>query len=208
MSCRWHWASSAVLRSSSFCPRFSLSKNNDPNFVQIENSFDTFAPKFATVKEKKAYDTTREQARRLWWLIHSIVKHHIKTNIRTIMPNRITSLLYLLVLATTISSVQSRLSLACFKCPTSDDYSPECIDAISPPWPICLLHSADYFVDSAIDSATRCCLEDGDLSECKCPKKDTAKFLNKIGDYCKGVEICTMEKMVNMKNENPSASVE
>lgn len=45
--------------------RFSLSKNNDPNFVQIENSFDTFAPKFATVKEKKAYDTTREQARRL-----------------------------------------------------------------------------------------------------------------------------------------------
>ena len=141
-------------------------------------------------------------------MIHSIVKHHIKTNIRTIMPNRITSLLYLLVLATSISSVQSRLSLACFKCPTSDDYSPECIDAISPPWPICLLHSADYFVDSAIDSATRCCLEDGDLSECKCPKKDTAKFLNKIGDYCKGVEICTMEKMVNMKNENPSASVE
>ena len=45
----------------------------------------------------------------------------------------------------------------------------------------------------AIDGSTRCC--DGeaaaaDMSECRCPKKDTAKFLDAIGDWCKGVASC------------------
>jgi hypothetical protein len=81
-----------------------------------------------------------------------------------------------------------------FSCPTSDDYSPECLDAITPPWPICLRHSsAEEWVNIAIDSIPRCCGGD-DLPDCKCPMKDSQYFLNRIDDYCDGAEICSNEK--------------
>lgn len=78
--------------------------------------------------------------------------------------------------------------LDCFKCPTSDDYSHECLEHVLPPWPICLSNDAEYFVEKAKDSVPRCCSDD--LSECRCPKKDTPKFLDKIDDYCEGVQKC------------------
>ena len=81
----------------------------------------------------------------------------------------------------------------CLKCPYDDTLPLECIKNIIPPWPICLFHDIDYFRRVAIDGSTRCC--DGeaaaaDMSECRCPKKDTAKFLDSIGDWCKGVASC------------------
>jgi hypothetical protein len=78
--------------------------------------------------------------------------------------------------------------LDCFKCPTSVYYSDECLEHVLPPWPICLSHDAEFFVEKAKDSAPRCCSDD--LSECRCPKKDTPKFLDKIDDYCEGVQKC------------------
>lgn len=82
-----------------------------------------------------------------------------------------------------------------FSCPTSDDYSPECLNAITPPWPICLRHSsAEEWVNIAIDSIPRCCGGGDDLPDCKCPMKDSQYFLNRIDDYCDGAEICSNEK--------------
>jgi len=99
------------------------------------------------------------------------------------LKNIVRSLVFLAFLG----SVESKW-LGCFSCPTSDDYSAECVENITPPWPICLLHTTDFWVDKAMDSATRCCGDD--LSECKCPKKDTRKFLDRIDDYCDGVATC------------------
>lgn len=81
----------------------------------------------------------------------------------------------------------------CLKCPYDDTLPLECIKNIIPPWPICLFHDIDYFRKVAIDGSTRCC--DGeaaaaDMSECRCPKKDTTKFVDSIGDWCKGVASC------------------
>jgi hypothetical protein len=90
-----------------------------------------------------------------------------------------------------VGSVESKW-LAYFDCPTSDDYSPQCLEIVTPPWPICLLKSSHEWVDKAIDSASRCCGDD--LSECKCPKKDTEKFLDKIDEYCNGVATCSEDK--------------
>mmetsp|Transcript_13566 Transcript_13566/g.25453 ORF Transcript_13566/g.25453 Transcript_13566/m.25453 type:complete len:163 (+) Transcript_13566:499-987(+) len=80
----------------------------------------------------------------------------------------------------------------CFSCPTSDDYSPECLDPITPPWPICLRHSSEEWVDIAIDSIPRCCGDD--LSECKCPMKDSRYFASKIDEYCDAAEVCKNEE--------------
>jgi hypothetical protein len=55
-----------------------------------------------------------------------------------------------------------------------------------------LLKSSNEWVDKAIDSASRCCGDD--LSECKCPKKDTEKFFDKIDEYCNGVATCSEDK--------------
>lgn len=79
------------------------------------------------------------------------------------------------------------------KCPYDDTLPIECIKNIIPPWPICLFHDIDYFRRVALDGATRCC--DGesaaaDMSECRCPKKDTTKFVDSIGAWCKGVASC------------------
>lgn len=91
-------------------------------------------------------------------------------------------------------------------CPTSEDYSQTCLDAITPPWPICMLYSAEYWVSSAIDSATRCCGDD--LSECNCPKKDSPDFLAKIGAYCDGVATCDDQSVAIVANENPNVAEE
>uniref|UniRef100_A0A7S4IJP6 Uncharacterized protein n=1 Tax=Odontella aurita TaxID=265563 RepID=A0A7S4IJP6_9STRA len=78
--------------------------------------------------------------------------------------------------------------LSCFKCPTDDKYDPACLKSAIPPWPICLFHDVKFFVDTAMDGATRCCGED--TSECRCPKKETGAFKDHIGDWCKGVASC------------------
>mmetsp|Transcript_11981 Transcript_11981/g.19864 ORF Transcript_11981/g.19864 Transcript_11981/m.19864 type:complete len:135 (-) Transcript_11981:133-537(-) len=78
-----------------------------------------------------------------------------------------------------------------FKCPTDDSYDPACLRSVIPPWPICLFKNVDDFVDHAQDSAIRCCGDD--TSDCRCPKKDTDKFQDSIGEWCKGVASCGIE---------------
>ena len=75
-----------------------------------------------------------------------------------------------------------------FQCPTDDSYLPSCAENVIPPWPICKSKSFDEWVEKARDCASRCC--GGDLSECKCPKKDTDKFLDRIDEWCDGVYSC------------------
>jgi len=78
-------------------------------------------------------------------------------------------------------------------CPKDDTISQTCLDKILPPYPICLSRTAAEWVDHAKDSATRCC--GNDLSQCKCPVKDTQPFQAKIGDYCKAVtEDCSKQE--------------
>jgi hypothetical protein len=79
-----------------------------------------------------------------------------------------------------------------FECPTSDAYGPACLRSAIPPWPICKFKTVDAFVEHAKDSATRCCGDD--LSECKCPKKDTPEFMEAIDNWCKGVASCGCEE--------------
>ena len=50
------------------------------------------------------------------------------------------------------------------------------------------------WVEKAVDSATRCCKDDGELSECMCPVKDTDKFMDNIGNYCDAVDICQADE--------------
>lgn len=79
-------------------------------------------------------------------------------------------------------------------CPKDDNISQTCLDAILPPFPICLGRTAAEWVDHAKDSATRCCVDD--MSQCKCPKKDTDAFKAKIGAYCKAVtEDCVTHRV-------------
>ncbi|CAB9502378.1 expressed unknown protein [Seminavis robusta] len=94
-----------------------------------------------------------------------------------------------------------------FECPKDDAYGPACIRSVMPPWPICKFRNVDDFVEHAKDGATRCCGDD--LSACRCPKKDSPKFLERIDDWCKGVASCgcregdedcpgdNLEKLVN-----------
>ena len=121
------------------------------------------------------------------------------------MINMLKQFLLSLLIIATISPIESKW-LSCFNCPTSDAYGPQCLDSVTPPWPICLLHSVDYWVDSAIDSATRCCGDD--LSECNCPKKDSPDFLAKIGAYCDGVATCDDQSVAIVANENPNVAEE
>lgn len=80
--------------------------------------------------------------------------------------------------------------LSCFKCPTDDSYDAKCLKSVIPPWPMCLGHDVPYWVSKAKDGATRCCKDNGDLSECRCPKKDTEKFQTKIGEWCEDIATC------------------
>ncbi len=75
-----------------------------------------------------------------------------------------------------------------FECPTDESYPKTCLDNVIPPWPICKFGTVEKFVAKAKDGATRCCGDD--LSACKCPKKDTDKFLDEIGPWCDGVSTC------------------
>jgi hypothetical protein len=73
-------------------------------------------------------------------------------------------------------------------CPTDDSFDPKCLESVMPPYPICTKLPASEWVKKGIDGASRCCGDD--LSECKCPVKDSEKFLNKIGAHCEGIETC------------------
>lgn len=93
--------------------------------------------------------------------------------------------------ASTLSPTQSLFftsSCPFFECPTDDSYPQSCLDSAIPPWPICKFHTAESWVDSAKDSATRCCGDD--ISECKCPKKDTQRFQDRIDEWCDAVLTC------------------
>jgi hypothetical protein len=98
--------------------------------------------------------------------------------------------------------------LGCFKCPTDEDvdYNPRCVKAAIPPWPICLLNDLDGWVDKALDSADRCCGDD--LSMCKCPKKDSPKFLHNIDLWCRDIEFCDDKHNSNIKPVDSLATVE
>lgn len=98
--------------------------------------------------------------------------------------------------------------LTCFKCPTDEDgdYSPRCVKAAIPPWPICLMNDLDGWVDKALDSADRCCGDD--KSMCKCPKKDSPKFLHDIDLWCKDIQFCDDQDNANIKSIDTLAAIE
>ena len=83
-----------------------------------------------------------------------------------------------------------------FDCP-SDPAFGECQNKLQPPFPICCKKTVAEWIESAKDSATRCC--GGDLTDCKCPVKDKPKFLNKIPDYCSAVAACST---ANLRGNN------
>ncbi len=83
-----------------------------------------------------------------------------------------------------------------WECPSVDDYlvnNPdytfECVDSSIPPYPLCLFHSVDYFVESAIASSDRCC-NFSDLSECKCPLKNKWWWKMKMTSWCQDIASC------------------
>uniref|UniRef100_A0A7S1VJ52 Uncharacterized protein n=1 Tax=Grammatophora oceanica TaxID=210454 RepID=A0A7S1VJ52_9STRA len=76
----------------------------------------------------------------------------------------------------------------CFHCPKDDSYPTTCTRSAIPPWPICLIKDVKGFVAKSQDGATRCCKTD--LSECKCPKKDTDKFKDEIESWCADIATC------------------
>ena len=82
-------------------------------------------------------------------------------------------------------------------CPKDDRFDPQCLANAMPPYPICTKKTAQEWVESAIDGASRCCGKD--LSECKCPVKDSEKFLNKIASHCKGVALCKTQTVEEAK---------
>mmetsp|Transcript_4651 Transcript_4651/g.6049 ORF Transcript_4651/g.6049 Transcript_4651/m.6049 type:complete len:144 (-) Transcript_4651:251-682(-) len=112
--------------------------------------------------------------------------------IKTLVPAILSFVLFISVLFLwTSSSSDSKIGCP-FHCPRDDSYPPSCLDNVIPPWPICLFKSVDEWVEKAQDGASRCC--GYDLSECKCPKKDTDQFLDKIDAWCDGVDTCGDEK--------------
>ena len=80
-----------------------------------------------------------------------------------------------------------------FDCP-SDPAFGECQNDLQPPFPICCKKTVAEWIESAKDSATRCC--GSDLTACKCPVKDKPKFLNKIPDYCSAVAACSTSQEI------------
>mmetsp|Transcript_12239 Transcript_12239/g.16004 ORF Transcript_12239/g.16004 Transcript_12239/m.16004 type:complete len:182 (-) Transcript_12239:186-731(-) len=79
-------------------------------------------------------------------------------------------------------------------CPTDEKYSATCLESCMPPYPYCTKLSAEEWVKKAIDGSSRCCAADGDLSECKCPVKDSECFLSKIKSHCEGIEMCKAQQ--------------
>jgi hypothetical protein len=83
-----------------------------------------------------------------------------------------------------------------FHCPDPEDfvienplYKIECVEASIPPWPMCLFHDVDYFIDSAISSANRCCDPD-DLEACRCPLKYDVRWRSKMAEWCPKIDEC------------------
>jgi hypothetical protein len=69
-----------------------------------------------------------------------------------------------------------------------------------------LLHDVESFVTKAKDGATRCCSED--KSECRCPKKSVPKFMERIGDWCEGVQKCMSCKGGECSEKKVEAAIE
>jgi hypothetical protein len=49
-------------------------------------------------------------------------------------------------------------------------------------------HDVEYYVAKSKEGASRCCGDD--LTDCKCPKKDTDKFKDNIGSWCADIATC------------------
>ena len=97
--------------------------------------------------------------------------------------------LVVMLLAGALPVTEAKFCFKClFHCPKDDSYDPACLRSALPPWPICLFHSVDDFVEHAKDSATRCCGDD--TTDCRCPKKASTKFQNHIAEWCIGVASC------------------
>ena len=97
----------------------------------------------------------------------------------------------------TIGSHQARAlssssSFSSSSCPTSDKYSEACLQASIPPYPICLSKTVEEYVEQAIQGYNDCCIvsEDDMSTSCKCPQKNSQKFINKISDWCARAETC------------------
>ena len=65
----------------------------------------------------------------------------------------------------------------------------ECVVNSVPPWPLCLLHSTEYFINASVSSAGRCC-NFNNLTECKCPYKYYDLWQKKMLPWCEGVSKC------------------
>lgn len=70
-------------------------------------------------------------------------------------------------------------------CPTDSAIDAACLEAVTPPFPICLQKSASEWVAHSRDSSTRCC--GNDISQCGCPVKNGAAFQAKIGPHCTAI---------------------
>ena len=103
----------------------------------------------------------------------------------------------------------TRGGAGCHKgCPVDDDenFDVRCLEAAMPPYPICTKLSPAEWVKKAVDGSSRCCGDD--LSECKCPVKDSEIFLNKIQAHCDGIEICKPQLLALETAGNEFVSVE
>ena len=93
-------------------------------------------------------------------------------------------------------------------CPVNDDenFDVKCLEAAMPPFPMCTKLTPAEWVKKAVDGSSRCCGDD--LSECKCPVKDSERFLNKIQAHCDGIEICKSQLLALETAGNEFVSVE
>jgi hypothetical protein len=73
-------------------------------------------------------------------------------------------------------------------CPKDDQYAAKCLESVMPPYPICTKKTVDEWVVKAWQGHDDCCGDD--MTMCKCPQKNSAKFAGKLGDWCAGVETC------------------
>jgi hypothetical protein len=91
-----------------------------------------------------------------------------------------------------------------WSCPSPDDfiasnpeYTSNCVESSIPPYPLCLFHDVEYFVNSAIASASRCCgnMNDADYEQCKCPLKSQLWWQEKIIGWCEDILECPDSNM-------------
>ena len=74
-------------------------------------------------------------------------------------------------------------------CASDPVFSDECMRAVRPPYPVCEFKTPAEWVAKAQESVGRCCGDD--LSECRCPKKESERFQAKIEGHCAGVAACS-----------------